>query len=352
MKSEFDAVFEEVMSGGDFILRRHLEEFEGNIARYIGTKHAIGVNSGTDALYLSARALGFGSGDEVITVGHTFVATVGAIVQCGAKPILVDIADDFNIDVEHIEEAITSKTKGIIPVHLNGHPCRMDKIMNLAKKYNLIVIEDSAQALGAKFKDKMVGSFGNAGTYSFYPAKLLGAPGDGGMVVTNDDNLARKLKALRDNGRVDSADVIECYGWCSRLDNLHAAILDMKFKYFNQWIRRRREIAKMYDEGLKGAGDIILSPYQGKDFFDVYQNYVICSKRRDELVRYLRDSGVEVLISWPKPMHHQKALNLSHFTLPVTERISEEVLSLPIYPELTDEDVKYTIDCICGYYGN
>jgi len=350
LKSEFDAVFEEIMSGGDFILRGHLEEFEKNIASYVGTRYAIGVNSGTDALYLSARALGFGPGDEIITVSHTFVATVGAIVQCGAKPVLVDIADDFNIDVNRIESAITSRTKGIIPVHLNGHPCRMDKIMNLAQRYNLKVIEDSAQALGAKFKGRKCGSFGNTGIFSFYPAKLLGAPGDGGMVVTNDAHLARKLRAFRDNGRGDSPDVIECYGYCSRLDNLHAAILNMKLKYFDNWIRRRREIAKMYDEGLKGVGDIIVPIHDEKDFFDVYQNYVIRSKRRNELALHLKKSGVEVLISWPRPLHKQKALNLSHFNLPVTERISKEVISLPIYPELTNKEVKYVIDCIRLHY--
>ena len=245
MRPEFDAVFEEVMSCGDFIMRKHLKEFEKNIASYVGTKYAIGVNSGTDALYLLADALGFGAEDEVITIAHTFVATVGAIVQCGARPILIDIGNDFNIDVEQIEVAITSRTKGIIPVHLNGHPCNMAKIMQLATKHNLIVIEDAAQALGAKFKNKMVGSFGRAGIFSFYPAKMLGAPGDGGMVVTNDALLARKVKALRDNGRVESSDVIECFGYCSRLDNLHAAILKMKFKYFSQWLSRRREIAKL-----------------------------------------------------------------------------------------------------------
>ena len=352
MKSEFDAVFKEVMSGGDFIMRKHLKEFEKDIASYVGTKYAIGVNSGTDALYLLADALGFGAGDEVITVAHTFVATVGAIVQCGAKPVLIDIDDDFNIDVNLIEAAITPKTKGIIPVHLNGHPCNMAKIMQLATKHNLIIIEDAAQALGAKFKNKMVGSFGRAGIFSFYPAKMLGAPGDGGMVVTDDAHLARKVKALRDNGRVDSSDVIECFGYCSRLDNLHAAILKMKFKHFSQWLSRRKGIAKMYDEGLKDAKDIILPPNKGKDFFDVYQNYVIRCQRRDELVKHLRDSGVEVLVSWVKPMHHQKALHLEHFHLPVTERISNEVISLPMYPELTDEDVKYVIDCINKFYAN
>lgn len=212
LKSEFDAVFEEIMSGGNFILRRQLQEFERRIAEYVGTKYAIGLNSGTDALDLSARALGFGPGDEIITVSHTFVATVGAIVQCGATPILIDIKDDYNMDSAQIEGAITPRTKAIIPVHLNGHSCDMDRIMELAKKYNLKIIEDAAQALSAEFKGRRCGSFGEVGIFSFYPAKMLGAPGDGDMVCTNDNDLARKIRAFRDNGRVESVEVIECFG--------------------------------------------------------------------------------------------------------------------------------------------
>jgi dTDP-4-amino-4,6-dideoxygalactose transaminase len=350
LKKEFDNVFEEIMSGGDFILRRHLEDFEKKIAEYVGTRHAIGVNTGTDALYLSAHALGFGPGDEVITVAHTFVATLGAIVQCGATPILVDIADDFNIDVEQIEAAITPKTKGIIPVHLNGHACRMDRILKISAKHNLKIIEDAAQALGTQFKGKKCGSFGDTGIFSFYPAKMLGTAGDGGMICTNDDTLARKLRAFRDNGRVDSVEVLECYGWCTRLDNLHAAILNMKLNYFDEWVKRRRDIAKIYNEGLSGVGDIITHPRANDDYFDVYQNYVIRSNHRDALAKHLRDSGVEVLISWSKPLHKQKTLGLDHFHLPMTERISAEVISLPMYPELADEEVEMVINTVRSFF--
>ncbi len=349
-KREFDAVFEEIMSGGDFILRRHLEEFERRVANYVGTKYAIGVNTGTDALYLSARAVGFGPGDEVITVAHTFVATVGAIVQCGATPILVDIREDFNIDVDQVEAAITPKTKGIIPVHLNGHACNMERIMELAEKYQLVVIEDAAQALGAKFKNKRCASFGDIGIFSFYPAKILGTAGDGGMVCTSDERLARKIKAFRDNGRVDSVDVIECFGWCTRLDNLHAALLNMKFNYLEQWIDRRRAIARMYDEGLSNVHGLILPPKSDHTYFDVYQNYVIRCDKRDDLVKYLQSCGIEVLISWRVPMHKQKALGLEHFKLPMTERVSAEVISLPMYPELTDEEVEFVIDRVKEFF--
>ena len=350
LKGEFDGVFEEVMSGGDFILRRHLEVFEKEIAAFVGTKHAIGVNTGTDALYLSAHALEFGPDDEVITVAHTFVSTVGAIVQCGGTPMLVDVRDDFNIDVDRIEEAITTKTKGIIPVHLNGHACEMDRIMELAHKYGLRVIEDAAQALGASYKGKRCGSFGHTAIFSFYPAKMLGTAGDGGMICTNDDSLARKLRAFRDNGRVESVDTIECFGWCTRLDNLHAALLSMKFRYFDTWVKRRREIAEMYDGGLSTIDGLMPHPNSSADYFDVYQNYVIRCEDRNHLVEHLRNAGVEVLISWPNPMHKQRALELSYFSLPMTERISAEVISLPMYPELTDEEVEYVINAVVSFF--
>jgi dTDP-4-amino-4,6-dideoxygalactose transaminase len=350
LKSEFDSIFQEIMSGGDFILRSHVEEFEKRIASYVGTKYAIGVNTGTDALYLSCHALGFGSGDEVITVAHTFVATVGAIVQCGAKPILIDIKDDFNIDVNKIEQAITPKTKGIIPVHLNGHSCDIAGIMDLAKRYNLRVIEDAAQALGAEFKQRRCGSFGDIGIFSFYPAKMLGAAGDAGMVCTNDDGLARTIRAFRDNGRVDTVEIIECFGWCSRLDNLQAAMLNMKFRYFDKWIERRRQIARMYDKALSDIPGLLPHPLSNHDYFDVYQNYVIRCKRRNELAAHLSDSGIEILISWPTPLHKQKALALNHFYLPKTEQISDEVISLPMYPELSDEEVNLVINSVKSFY--
>ncbi len=349
LKNEFDSVFVEVMSGGDFIMRRHLEEFEKRIAAYVGTKYAIGVNTGTDALYLLAQAL-FAPGDEVITVAHTFVATVGSIVQRGATPVLVDIAEDYNIDVSKIEAAITPKTRGIIPVHLNGHACDMDAVTRIAEKHGLVVIEDAAQALGAKFKGKRCASFGNAGIFSFYPAKMLGTAGDGGMVCTSDEKLARTIRALRDNGRVDSVDVIECYGWCSRLDNLHAAILNMKFNYFDRWVDRRREIARLYDRGLSGIEGLKIHPPSGPDYFDVYQNYVVRTPKRDELCKFLKSSGIEVLISWPRPLHKQPALGLSRFSLPVTERISSEVLSLPMYAELTDDEVNFVIKTVKTFF--
>lgn len=349
IESEIDAAIKEILLNGDFILRSQLEEFEENVASFLGVKHAIGVNSGTDALYLSAIAAGMGPGMEVITVAHTFVATVGAIVHCGATPILVDVGEDHNMDLEQLEKAISPRTRAIIPVHLNGYVCDMETVMAIADEHDLIVIEDAAQALGATFNGKKAGSFGLSGCFSFYPAKMLGTIGDGGLVATNDDEFAEKIRALRDNGRTPSGELYG-YGFCSRLDNLHAAILDVKLKYLPKWIERRREIANLYYQGLSDLPELKLPPRSDDRFFDVYQNYVIRSKERDRLVAHLEGSGIETLISWPKPMHRYDALGLGHFNLPKTEQLSDEVLSLPMYPELSDEQVGYVIYTIGNFY--
>lgn len=350
LKQELDAAYFEIMENGDFILRRHLEEFERSIADYVGCKHAIGVNTGTDALYLCAHACSWQPGDEIITVAHTFVATVGSIAVRGATPVLIDVAEDYNMDVSQLEAAITPKTKAIIPVHLNGHPCDMDAIMGIAEKHKLTVIEDAAQALGASYKGKRCSSFGLAGIFSFYPAKMLGTAGDGGMVCTNDDAFARKIRALRDNGRVEDVNNIECYGYCSRLDNLHAALLSVKFKHFPAWVERRRQIASHYSEGLAGIPGLKIHPTSNGDYYDVYQNYVVRAEQRDELIDHLKQAGVETLVSWRTPMHHQKALGLDHFKLPMTETVSDEVISLPMFPELTNQQVQYVIDAVKKFY--
>ena len=352
LKTEILATMDEVLSRGDVILREDLSRFEKNFAAFVGTKYAVGLNSGTDALFLSLKAAGVGPGDEVITVAHTFVATVEAIVHNGAVPVLVDIGEDFNMDVNKVEEAITQKTRAIIPVHLNGRMCDMDKLMDVAQRYNLIVIEDACQSLGAKFKDKKAGSFGLAGCFSFYPFKMLGAFGDGGAVVTDDEKIAEKVKFLRDHGQNRETGEILFYGFNSRLDNLQAAFLNLKMKYLPQWIERRREIAEMYRKGLSDIEEIQLPHFPGEEYFDVYQNYVIRAKRRDELVEFLKEEGVEVLISWRTPLHHQEKLGLNHFYLPVTERISKEVVSLPMNTEIKDEEVEYVIACIRRFYKN
>ena len=342
----------EVLSGGDLILRDQLMQFEENIASFVGVKYAVGVNSGTDALFLSLKAAGVGRGDEVITVAHTFVATVSAIVYCGAKPILVDIGEDMNMDVTQVEQVITPKTKAIIPVHLNGRMCDLEELMAIADKHDLIIIEDAAQVLGAKFKGKKAGSFGLTACFSFYPAKMLGCAGDGGIVVTNDEEMAENIRLLRDHGYQRSTGDILYYGYNSRLDNLQAAILNVKLKYLPRWVERRRELANIYNLGLSDLEEVKPPPSPQSDtrFFDVYQNYLIQSKERDKLVAHLMDLGIEILISWSKPMHHHDALGLKHFHLPKTEQISKEVLSLPMYPELSDNAVEYTLDAVHSFY--
>jgi len=352
LESEIDTAIREVLSNGDLIMRQHLHEFEGNFASFVGVDYAVGLNSGTDALHLSLLAAGVGPGDEVITVSHTFVATVAAIVHCMAIPILVDVGEDFNMDVEQVERAISPRTKAIIPVHLNGRLCDMERLMAIANKHNLMIIEDAAQALGASLNGKKGGSFGLTGCFSFYPAKILGGVGDGGMLVTNNKELAETIRLLRDHGQNRATGEILFYGFNSRLDNLHAAVLNAKLRHLPDWIERRREIAMLYEKGLSNLPQIRTPPVpqSQEHYFDAFTNYVVRARERNELAAYLRESGIEILISWPIPMHHQKALGLEHFHLPETERISREVLSLPLYPELSTEEVEFVVQTIRQFY--
>ncbi|MEK6820550.1 MAG: DegT/DnrJ/EryC1/StrS family aminotransferase, partial [Nanoarchaeota archaeon] len=267
LEKELTEVFKRVMSGADFILRDDVEKFEENIASYLGVKHVIGVNSGTDALFLALRAAGIGENDEVITVAHTFVASLASIVHNRAKPILVDIKEDFNIDVDKIEEAITKRTRAIMPVHLNGRACNMDKLMQIAEKHNLLIIEDAAQALGSAYRGRKVGSFGIAGCFSAHPIKTLSCAGDGGFISTNNDEIAEKCRLLRDHGQKTKRDYV-CFGYNSRLDNLQAAILNVKFKYLEDWIKKRREIAKIYSEKLADLPLILPPAPSDGDYFD------------------------------------------------------------------------------------
>lgn len=354
-KKEILKTIDDVFSRGDLILRRDLEEFEKKIAKFVGVKYAIGVNSGTDALSLSMEAAGIKPGDEVITVGHTFMASISAIYHQGAKAVLIDAGDDFNMNVELIEKAITSKTAAIEPVHLNGRVCDMDKITAIAEKHNLIVIEDAAQALGAKYKTKngkwkMAGSFGLAGCFSMYPFKMLGGFGDAGMVTTNDSEIARKVKLLRYNGEDRKDRKFYYHGYTALLDNVQAALLSVKFKYFRKWINRRREIAALYEKKLRDLSYVKLPNFSDRRFFDVYQNYVIRAENRDGLADYLNENGVETLVSWDTPMYKQPVMLPNDIFLPETEKICGEVLSLPMYPELKDKEVAYVADCIRKFY--
>lgn len=348
-KKELDTAIHDVLSRGDLILRKDLKIFENRFARYIETKYAIGVNSGFDALHLSLKAAGVGSGDEVITVAHTFIATISAIIHNGALPVLIDIGEDFNMDTTQIEKAITKKTKAIIPVHLNGRSCNMKMIMEIAHKHKLLVIEDAAQALGASYNSRKTGAFGIAGCFSFYPFKMLGAFGDGGAVTTNNKTIAQKIKWLRDHGQDREQGKLRMYGFNARLDNLQAAILNVKLKYYAGWVARRRKIAHLYYTLLKGIPEIILPHFAKREYFDVYQNYVIRAQRRNELTSYLKEKGIEVLIK-SMDHHHQQLKEINHFKLPKTDKTNKEVISLPLNTEITDEQLKYIIKVIQNFY--
>lgn len=353
--AELEAAFRDVLSRGDFILREDLRAFEGRMADFLGVAHTVGVNTGTDALYLSVRGAGIGPGDEVITVSHTFVATVGAIVWAGAAPVLVEVSDDFNIDVSAIEAAITPRTRAILPVHLNGRPAEMDALMEIAGRRGLVVIEDAAQALGATYGGTRAGAFGLAGCFSFYPAKLLGTAGDGGLVATNDSAFAEKIRTLRDNGRTADGGQ-DGYGFCSRLDNLHAALLAVKLNYFPGWLERRREIAACYHAllgDLDPETELRLPPPPASEglYYDVFQNFVVRSPHKQELMARLAAAEIEILINCPVPLHEMPSLALSHFHLPRTSRIVHESFSLPLYPELTEEEQHAVVEAIRGFFG-
>lgn len=350
MEGELMAVIRGVLASGNLVMRNEMLDFESHLAEFVGTADAIGVGNCTDGLRLILQALGVGFGDEVISVSHTFLATLGAIHATGATPVLVDVGADHNMDVTLVERAITDRTKAIVPVHLNGRLCAMDELQRVANDHRIFIVEDTAQALGASYRGVKGGAWGIAGAFSFYPAKLLGAFGDAGAVVTSDAKLAQSIRQLRDHGRVSKT---EFSGWGSnsRLDNVQAAVLDYKLKFVTRWIGRRRQLASIYDEALSGVDGVKLPPApDGEPFFDVFQNYVIEATRRDELLSYLASRGIETMIS-PGPIpNHQQPIGLDHFVLPRTEMLAKSVLSLPLNPELVDAQVLYVADEVRSFY--
>ncbi len=346
LKSEIDAAITDCLARGDLVLRQQLRSFEVNLASFVGVKHAVGVNSGYHALHFSLIAAGIGPGDEVITVGHTFVATLSAIVHCGAKPVLIDVGKDYNMDFHLLEMAVTPETKAIIPVHLNGRVCAMDRIDTIANKYGLVVIEDAAQALGAQFRGKKAGAFGLAGCFSFYPFKVLGGFGDGGAVTTNDPSVARTVRLLRYNGEDRETGEYHRHGYTALLDNVQAAVLDVRLRYLSKWIEHRRSIAALYRRELEGIPGFQLPHFCEECHFDIFQNYVVRTKERDMLREYLKEKGVETLVHWPKPIWKHEGLALDDPGLTETERICKEVLSLPMSAETTPEQVDIVTACI------
>jgi len=361
IKPEIDEAYFHCMNKGDLIFRKDTAEFENNLAKLVGKKYCISCDSCTNAMFLSLCAYGICEGDEVITVDHTYIATIDAIVHVGAKPVLIDIREDYNINPTLIEQALTPYTRAIIPVHLNGRSCEMDAIMAIAKKHNLLVFEDNAQSLGAKYKGIQTGNHGNTSSYSFYPAKILGSYGDGGAICTDDDEIAKRLYRLRDHGENPSYlrnyrstdNDIKFFGFNSLLDNLQAAFLNVKLKHLNDYITRRRQIALMYEKELFGMGDIALPyPPDNGDYYDVFQNYVVLTEKRNALAKFLEDNGIETLIKWYPPNYKMEGLKgrIGHFYLPSTDYISSQCLSLPMYPELDDWQVEYVINKVREFY--
>ncbi len=341
IKKDIDAAIQEVIDKGNFILGDNVKELEKEIASYVGAKHAIGVASGSDALILALRALDIGEDDEVITTPYTFFATAGAIANVGAKPVFVDIDEQtFNIDPNKIQKAITKRTKAIIPVHLYGNPCDMDKILEIAHKHKLYIIEDAAQALGARYKGKMIGSLGHIGIFSFFPSKNLGCYGDGGMVVTSDDKIAERVRQLRVHGAKQKY-IHQEVGINSRLDELQAAILRVKLRKLEEWTEQKRQIAALYNKLLK---DIVETPLEQEDGKHVYHLYTIKTAKRDALAEYLKSKGIAVGIYYPLSLHLQEAfkhLKYRKGSIPISEKMTQEVLSLPSFPELTVDEVTF-----------
>ena len=352
------ANFKKIMLNGDFVLRGEVLKFEKKISKLLNTKYVVSVNSCTDALLLGLFSLNLKKNSEIITVGHTYVATLAAIKHVGLNPILADIGDDYNIDVNKIEKLITKNTKAILPVHLYGHACKMDKILKIANKYNLKVIEDCAQSFGAKYKNKHVGTFGEVGCFSLHPLKSLGAAGDGGFIITKNKSLYEKFLRLRNHGQgrrkngkyLKSRYDIDYFGFCTRLDNLQAAIVNTKLKKLNKNINLRNKVAKIYNNSLKNLPLVLPKIYTKNQYLDVFNSYVIRTKKQFGLFKFLRDKGVEVLINWPKPLYHHKGLKLKKIFLENNEKICKEIISLPIFPEMSKAEQTYIINCIKLYF--
>jgi len=354
IRAEMTAAFESVYDSNWFVMGKHLESFEAAYAAYNGVRYAVGVSNGLDALVLGLKALGIGKGDEVIVPAHTFVASALAVSHTGAKPVFAEPnPKTYNIDPDAIEQAVTSRTKAIMPVHLYGQACEMDRITQIANTHGLYVIEDNAQAHGAHFKGQPTGTFGDAAGISFYPGKNLGALGDGGMLVTNRGDVAEKVHMLRNYGSRKKYYNKEI-GYNMRLDELQAALLEVKLKYLPKWTAERQQIASWYDEHLQGIPDLAL-PCTHTDAGHVYHLYVVRTSKRDELQAYLKEQGIGTLIHYPIPPHLQPAyqyLGLQPGSFPITEELVGTCLSLPLWVGLTEEMVIKVCKALASFITN
>ena len=349
------AIFEsidELIKSGDYTLGKPVQEFEKKFAKLIDTKYAVGVNSGTDALFLSLKAIGVGGGDEVITAPNTFIATVGAIVATGAKPVFVDVLDDYTINPELIEEAITSKTKAIMPVHYAGHPADMPSIMSIAEKHGLQVVEDSCQAISAAIDNKCAGTFGISGGFSLHPLKNLNAWGDGGIIVTNSSDIHDKLILLRNHG-LKNRDMVQMFGYNSRLDSLQAVVGNHLINEMEKITEKRIKWANKLDAGLVNLKDYITIPERKQNRRYVYHLYMLMVKDRDKLLSYLNKNEIEAKVHYPLPLHLQEAARPFGYKkgdFPVSEALSKSIITFPVHQHLTEKQVNFMIEKVRDFY--
>lgn len=347
IKEEIDGAIADVVRSTQFIGGGKLSAFEHNFADYVEAEHAIGTSSGTSAIHLALVAMGIGGGDEVITAANTFIATTEAITHAGARVVLVDVIDDtLTIDPAQFEAAITSRTKAVIPVHLYGQSADMDAIRSVAAKHSIKIIADAAQSHGARYKGVRKAIQGDVTCFSFYPGKNLGAYGDGGMIVTDDPELAQRIRMLGNHGRYEKyAHLVEGYNY--RLDTLQAAILDVKLGHLDEWTERRRSRARLYDAAF--ANGVIRPVHEGPDRYHVYHLYVVRTRHRDVLLEGLKAKGISAGIHYPIPLHLQKAYNylgLEEGTFPISEVAAGEIISLPMYAELTDDMIGEVVQAV------
>ncbi len=349
LRAELMAAIGDVLDRGQYILGAEVERFETAFAALCATGFAVGTSDGTSALVLALRALGIGPRDEVITAPNSFVASASCIALCGATPVFADVCDDLNLDPDRVAAAVTPRTRAIIPVHLTGRPAAMDRITAIAARHHLDVVEDAAQAVGARIHGRPVGSWGALGCFSLHPLKTLGALGDGGIVTTSDAGLARVLRMDRNHGLRDR-DLVERWGFNDRLDALQAAILNVKLSHLRAWIEAKRRLAARYHEGLR---HVVAVPEERAGEECVYTTYVIRADRRDDLQRWLAARGIDTKVHYPTPLHLQEAardLGYRAGDFPVTERLATEILSLPIYPGLTDDEQEAVIMGVRSFY--
>ena len=377
LSDELNKAALEVLSSANYILGKNVVEFEKEFAEYVGVKHAISVGNGTDALVIALKAMGIGEGDEVITTPFTFFATAESISAVGATPVFVDVdKNTFNIDVTKVEEKITSKTKAIMPVHIFGQSADMDEINKIAKKHNLLVIEDACQAIGGKYKGRNIGALGDVACFSFFPTKNLGCAGDGGMIVTDNDDLAVIIRALRTHGSGENGqkafnllngieeDIMQVesgndtvynplkyynylIGYNSRLDAIQAAILRVKLREIDNWNSKRRDIVNIYNDEFKEL-DLVTPVCDGNNEH-VYHMYILQSENRNEVLEKLKERGVATGVYYPVPLHLQKvykSLGYKEGDMPVSEYLSHRTFAIPVYPELTEEQIKYIVDSV------